>query len=475
MGKACAQRMAARRARSGLALLLASVVAAGLLAPSVASRPQAKAGKLTGAERRALSIVSVDASAAEPAGILVTATFGGNIEQKLGRDGLRKGLVAVILHPKDPASETAGVATVGAGAIGRTLSRTSSSDVGVVRDGRRLSFFVGGPGSSSFESVEVKAFARAPAGGAAGSVASAPPVTAEFWDEIDASTAGDEASTDLLDALATPAPCSELRVLRDTVVNRLDKVRHRKRQLNELGKKIDAAIVEAEDEVDLGSKLAAGTLHSFGAPFGLIFTVLLGVTPEQDFDSWKAVLRSLKLDRHLVDAHSKRNQDLIERLSELKGKFEGLLANCTEPPSQAEEPLGISPINAQFFSADRATLYTVLINDQQPDTTISYQWTLSLEAVDPNEGVDYDCVNERYGGFSSTASEFRWAHGNKGDPVQDDRCDHSLEGQYGHQGLITVEVSDSRGWKCTATYKGTKTSGEVADAASTPTCTPPGS
>jgi predicted Zn-ribbon and HTH transcriptional regulator len=137
------------------------------------------------------------------------------------------------------------------------------------------------------------------------------------------------------------------------------------------------------------------------------------------------------------------------------------------------EALEISPINAGFVSADRATYYTVTIVNQQPGTTISYQWTLSLQAVDPAKGVDSGCINTRGGGFSSTASYFMWAHGNTGDPVHDDGCDHSLEGKYGHQGLITVQVSDSRGWKCTATYKGTRTSGEVADAASAPICTPP--
>ncbi len=101
------------------------------------------------------------------------------------------------------------------------------------------------------------------------------------------------------------------------------------------------------------------------------------------------------------------------------------------------------------------TNYTVTV-DQQPYTEISYEWSLTLQAVDPSKAVDYGCNN--HGVLGATSIDFTWHHGNSGDPVSDDGCDHSLQGQYGHQGLIGLVVRDNRGWKCTATYKGTNSS-----------------
>jgi BMFP domain-containing protein YqiC len=138
--------------------------------------------------------------------------------------------------------------------------------------------------------------------------------------------------------------------------------------------------------------------------------------------------------------------------------------------------LRITSIKANFVEADRATYYTVPTVTNPSGGAIAYRWTLSLQAVDPTKDVDNGCVNARGGGFSGTASQFIWAHGNIGDPVHDDGCDHSLQGQYGHQGLIAIRVSDSRGQSCTATYKGTNTSGANSvqnGVASNPSCSGP--
>jgi len=156
-----------------------------------------------------------------------------------------------------------------------------------------------------------------------------------------------------------------------------------------------------------------------------------------------------------------------EGLRHAKAATRRLERRLREAPS-----LSISPIDANFDEADRATYYTVPTVTNPSGGAIAFRWTLSLQAVDPNAGVDNGCVNTRGGGFSGTGSFFMWAHGNTGDPVHDDGCDHSLEGQYGHQGLITVRVSNSRGQSCTATYKGTESSALApADAASNPSCT----
>ena len=53
-------------------------------------------------------------------------------------------------------------------------------------------------------------------------------------------------------------------------------------------------------------------------------------------------------------------------------------------------------------------------------------------------------------------SDFTWHHPN-GAPTDKYHCDHTKMGPHGHQGLITVLVSDGV-WECRATYKGTETS-----------------
>jgi hypothetical protein len=161
-------------------------------------------------------------------------------------------------------------------------------------------------------------------------------------------------------------------------------------------------------------------------------------------------------------------QLVLESLESAKRCKQSLERDLRKTQSVA---LSISRTNANFVPADRATYYTVPTVTNPSGGAIAYRWTLSLQPVDPTKDVDNGCVNARGGGFSGAASQFTWAHGNIGDPVHDDGCDHSKEGAYGHQGLITVRVTDSRGQSCTATYKGTHSSGSVADAASNPSCT----
>jgi hypothetical protein len=121
--------------------------------------------------------------------------------------------------------------------------------------------------------------------------------------------------------------------------------------------------------------------------------------------------------------------------------------------------LTMDPIRADFSENDRATTYSVpnVMDDTFGAARFSYAWTLTLSQVDPNVPVDPDCNN--HGVLSGTATTFVWHHGNKDDPVHgDDNCDHAIYGQYGHQGLITVVVTDDQGFQCTETYKGTLSS-----------------
>jgi hypothetical protein len=140
----------------------------------------------------------------------------------------------------------------------------------------------------------------------------------------------------------------------------------------------------------------------------------------------------------------------------------GGLVACFPPAVSAERThastLKTSFVQAVFSSNDRATTYSLLPpeDDWPGRSTFTYHWRLELKAVDPAVGVDQGCKN--HGVFSGDGPTFVWHHGNIGDPVRDDGCDHGLQGKYGHQGLITVRVRDNHGWECEATYKGTESS-----------------
>ncbi len=141
--------------------------------------------------------------------------------------------------------------------------------------------------------------------------------------------------------------------------------------------------------------------------------------------------------------------------------------------------LSIDKIQAVFSDPDRATTYSVPVHESA-SATLSYVWTLTLTAVDPAvdvDGLTIDANCDNHGMLSGTDPTFVWHHGNKGDPFHDDDCNHDLQGKYGHQGLISVTVTDSAGWRCDATYKGTLSSGAAAvaglDVASEPVCNGP--
>jgi hypothetical protein len=134
--------------------------------------------------------------------------------------------------------------------------------------------------------------------------------------------------------------------------------------------------------------------------------------------------------------------------------------------------LSIGPINAVFSEPDRATTYRVPDVTDDPGAKVSYQWSLTLQKVDPAVEVDAACNNR--GVLAGTEKTFVWHHGNSGDPVHDDGCDHNLVGRYGHQGLVRVVVTDDRGGRCEATYKGTNSSNATSvqdGTSSTPDCT----
>jgi hypothetical protein len=146
-------------------------------------------------------------------------------------------------------------------------------------------------------------------------------------------------------------------------------------------------------------------------------------------------------------------------------------------------PFTLDPVDASFDPRAFATEYAVYVNVPPGyKNRLTDSWTLTLELIDragapdpalPGTGaaVDLGCRNAGVGiskpwttalirdstdrktgaQVFTTSDEFRWHHGDK------DGCNHQDMGPHGHQGLITVSVSDGS-WTCTETYKGTNSS-----------------
>jgi hypothetical protein len=115
-----------------------------------------KVSGLTASERSAVDIVSIRAVGQEGIGVLVTVTFKGNFQAAFGRGHLKNAIAGLILTPQAGKGTPAGLVTTGSGAVGKILRHTRSSQVGAVRNGRRLIFFIAGPGYGSVAGVTVK-------------------------------------------------------------------------------------------------------------------------------------------------------------------------------------------------------------------------------------------------------------------------------------------------------------------------------
>ncbi len=178
----------------------------------------------------------------------------------------------------------------------------------------------------------------------------------------------------------------------------------------------------------------------------------------------------------------------------------GFLAVAGRASVAAEHPtIEIGPIQAVFNPAGRLTRYSVSRYhlDGKPQT-VTVTWTLKLELVDKagapdpgtpgsGAGVDLGCTNAGVGTErpqvttverGDQTSQFVWHHPDPADSKPAGRygCDHADMGPRGHQGLVTVVVAD-KGWKCTASYKGTNTSTAESvkqGTASEPKCSPVG-
>jgi hypothetical protein len=338
-----------RRAMLGASLVGAVVVAGSLLSGASAGR-LAPAG-LTPAERTSMRIASVRATGAEGAGLVVTVTFRGNLEKTIGRGNLKNALVAVILRPKDSSFKTADIATEGAGAIGLTSKKTRSNAVGVIRNGRVFTFFIAGPGSSNVAEAVVKTFRAAP-GRKPARTTSGVKVAPSEWEQIENGLADDEIRAQTREVAAGIANCGLLRQMYAGVLADIARSRARSLKLFDLRRDIDAAIQQAQGKIGAHVEFAAVLMKTIYAPIGVGFALLTGKTFDEDAQSWKEVLRELEVHRRIAVAYKNRNDDLIERLLELKGRLEGLIEKCQEGGTQTQ------PTPAKTFNVGLKTSYT---------------------------------------------------------------------------------------------------------------------
>jgi len=242
----------------GRRLLLAVLIAAGLAVgvTVVGSTANARRGALTPAERKALRIVSVKAVGEEPTGLVVTATFAGDIEHALGRGNLQHAAVAMVLLPKQAPFVSAGLVTRGAGRVGQTLRSTHSTQVGVLREGRKLIFFIHGPGASQVRAVAVKAFAREPGTSAyritQAALDGAPSLLSQDrWKQYENQIATDQKQVAVAASGLSAAGCDDLDDLVDELGEIVKRAVSTREQLESYGIELENAIDALEHERSL--------------------------------------------------------------------------------------------------------------------------------------------------------------------------------------------------------------------------------
>jgi hypothetical protein len=152
----------------------------------------------------------------------------------------------------------------------------------------------------------------------------------------------------------------------------------------------------------------------------------------------------------------------------------------------------LAPVTSVFDPLNLATKYTAAASDSAPTATLTYTWSLSLELVDPkgahatgipgsHAAVDPGCDDAYFpggkrvppapglGGLSTlvpgfTPPEtfvwtidvpaFTWYHGDPGTyPASRYGCDNEKVGPSGHQGVVTVTVTDGV-WSCSSHLDG---------------------
>lgn len=316
--------------RCPMRILLSTALAVAILpasasAGTIVERDRSgdvRASGLSAKERKALDIVSVTARGDSAVGLFVTVTFRGDFERAIGRRHLKGGLAALVLRPKSKAQKPAGILTKGPGIVGTTLRRSRSKDVGVIRNGRRLTFFITGGGLADVKSVEVKVFAKRPRRSARARGATTKLESAVEWLRITKQKAADAeelAATDL-----KTASCQQLKDLRASAEAQRVLLKLDEKELTKLRDDIDRALGNVQNR-DLVLKIGNAVRSLLGAEV-----------------TFETVQRDLGIARRLTARALARNKEARENLIRFEGKIDGLLAakEACKPGQQVDTVVG---------------------------------------------------------------------------------------------------------------------------------------
>jgi hypothetical protein len=194
---------------------------------------------------------------------------------------------------------------------------------------------------------------------------------------------------------------------------------------------------------------------------------------------------------HAITELERANQSKAEALAALEKA-------ATRPPKPQ-----VSPIFAVFLPPLLATKYSVNATPRGGAPLPSFRWTLTLKQIDPDKsspagfqssdplapnyasaGLDPGCNNSLLPNgqtttnsdgnaayvWSALSNEFTWFHGDKGAyPGSTYGCDHTKMGERGHQGIVTVKVTEGN-WVCTASIDGTNLNASESTHGDEPIC-----
>jgi hypothetical protein len=398
----------------------AAVLVAGLLAGAATPRPAKAPAKLTAAEKNALRITSVEAVGVRKRGLIVVVTFKGNIERALGRGHLGDAAVALLLTSPGSKRPTAGLVAYGAGAVGTTLRKAVGKRSGIARDGRQLTFVVGGPVIPTDE-ITIKSFPSVLLGAqkarrTAVRAEDPPTIEKERWevlndaiDEAEKSIEADGRLVDGADCLVVAQIVHWATFASGRAAEDRDKLLGIEKRLGEVIAGLDKSGGKPTDaELDKIDRVVEE------------FLILRGEA--RRFNREGTLLRELRRMVREVKKLAARENSLVKA-------FDGLAvtAKLEDPPCS---------IRAVFSQADRATTYSW---DSQLGLSLR-EWVLLPPANDPK------CNNR--GKLKESGEKFSWYHG-------DDVCDHTKEDPAtGHIGVVTVTVA-SLNVRCKSVYFGT--------------------
>ena len=435
--------MRSRRAMTRLARLLAALgivfsIAADAAAAGVVSRPDArgdvKAPGLTAIERNAIDIVGVDVVSDPDLGLLVTATFRGDFQSRVGHGGLAHAIATVIVNQST--SEPSLLSTDLGGQLGRTVREDRVHPLEVVREGNSITFMIMGATADDATGVQVRTFARRP----------------QFVSSVLFATPADKSGT--VPPAATPLTCPQAQVAVTWSTGALGSLRALRVTAQKYLDITNAAIANRSLPSSLGAGLRSllRTLYGTAAGAPRIHTTkanalkALRFTAERLNGAVAALTSRITVLNDVVQA--KLNVLVTGRCAPGGG------GPAAPPAGNPPDAPTISPLVATLSDDKSETDYAITATSPA-GRTLNYAWSLVPDADQPS------CTNFDEG--TPTPNAAVWQH----DGTSEGCNPQAALGASGYGGTVTVVVSDGV-YNCTATYHGTNSGTGPAPAPCTP-------